>query len=245
MIFVTGDVHGDWVSRLAAESFYEQNELSKDDYVIICGDMGIWDNSASEKYNLDWLEGRSFTTLFLDGNHENYDILDNLPVSEWHGGKVSFLRPSVIHLLRGQVYNIEGKTFFTFGGARCHDIQDGVLERGDPRIRKWSRNPFKMFRINHLSWWAREMPSKEEMEEGRQNLAAVDNKVDCMLTHCAPTSTNAQFDPRLYEPNDLTEYLEELKHTVSYRRWYMGHYHINKQMNDKEAVLYSQILRIL
>ena len=116
-VYVTGDTHGDWMNRLKTDSFPEQKEMTKDDYVIICGDFGLWDNSNREKYNLDWLEDKPFTTLFVSGNHENYDILDSLPVSELHGGKVNFVRPSVIHLMRGEVFNIEDKTFFTFGGA--------------------------------------------------------------------------------------------------------------------------------
>ena len=30
--------------------------------------------------------------------------------------------------MRGQVFEIEGKTFFTMGGAASHDIQDGILD---------------------------------------------------------------------------------------------------------------------
>ena len=104
-VYVTGDTHGDWMNRLKTDSFPEQKEMTKDDYVIICGDFGLWDNSNREKYNLDWLEDKPFTTLFVSGNHENYDILDSLPVSELHGGKVNFVRPSVIHLMRGEVFN--------------------------------------------------------------------------------------------------------------------------------------------
>ena len=86
------------MNRLKTDSFPEQKEMTKDDYVIICGDFGLWDNSNREKYNLDWLEDKPFTTLFVSGNHENYDIFDSLPVSELHGGKVNFVRPSVILL---------------------------------------------------------------------------------------------------------------------------------------------------
>lgn len=118
MIWVTGDTHGDWITRLCTDSFPEQKEMTKDDYVIICGDFGIWRDSARQRYALKWLEEKKFTTLFIDGNHENYDVLDAYPVSEWHGGKVHFIKPSAIHLMRGQIFNIERKTFFTFGGAR-------------------------------------------------------------------------------------------------------------------------------
>lgn len=153
MIYVTGDTHGEWLYRLNMNSFPEQKEMTKDDCVIICGDFGIWDHSKKENYNLDWLENKPFTTLFVSGNHENYDILDSLPVSAWKGGKVNFVRPSVIHLMRGQIYDIEGNKFFTFGGASSHDISDGILEQDDPRIKKWKKDYSKMFRINHVTWW--------------------------------------------------------------------------------------------
>ena len=91
MIFVTGDTHGD-VRRFSSKSFFEQKEMTKDDYAIILGDFGlVWDwhgESSHEKKWLDWLENKSFTTLFIDGNHENHDRLNEMPVTEWHGGKV-------------------------------------------------------------------------------------------------------------------------------------------------------------
>ena len=93
--------------------------MSKDDVVIILGDFGlVWDYSGenkTEKYWLDWLENKPFTTLFIDGNHDNFDRLDNCPIEQWHGGNVHFIRPSVIHLMRGQIFDIEDKSFFAFG----------------------------------------------------------------------------------------------------------------------------------
>jgi hypothetical protein len=60
--------------------------------------------------------------------------LNAYPVEEWHGGKVHKIRPSVIHLMRGQVYELQGKKFFTFGGAQSHDISGGILELDDPDL---------------------------------------------------------------------------------------------------------------
>ena len=120
MIYITGDCHADF-RRFNTDIFPEQNEMTKEDYVIICGDFGgVWDKdkeSAREKWWLDWLEEKSYTTLFVDGNHENFDRLYDNPVEEWHGGKVHKIRSSVIHLMRGQVFEIDGKEIFTFGGA--------------------------------------------------------------------------------------------------------------------------------
>lgn len=36
-IFMTGDTHGDF-SRLRPAAFYEQAQLTKADYLVICGD---------------------------------------------------------------------------------------------------------------------------------------------------------------------------------------------------------------
>lgn len=244
MIYVTGDTHGDWKSRLNEYAFPEQKEMTKDDYVIILGDFGIWDNSDRERRNLDWLNNRNFTTLFVSGNHSNYDILNGLPVEQWNGGNVNFIRSSVIHLRRGQVFCIDGTTFFAFGGAASHDISDGILEIGDPRIKTWKKDPDKMFRINHKSWWKEELPSKEEMQEGVNNLVNHNNEVDFILTHCASSSTAALLSAGLYKPDILTSYFEQIRMLVDYKKWLFGHYHDNKAVNDSEILLYDQIIRI-
>lgn len=247
MIFLTGDTHSYWMERLNMNSFPEQKEMTKDDYVIILGDMGIWDNSKRENYNLDWLESRNFSTLFIDGNHENYDILDGLPVEEWKGGKVSFIRPSVIHLKRGQVFEIEGKKFFTFGSASSHDIKDGILDPFEDRelIKKWRNDYTKMFRIDHVSWWERELPSKEEMENGIKNLEKHNWKVDYILTHSPSASVIALLGQGLYEQDRLTKYLEEIRCKTEYKRHFCGHMHEDRQINEKDILLYEQILRIV
>ena len=130
MIYITGDTHADF-SRFEIDKFPIQTEMTKDDYVIICGDFGgIWNyitESIHEKQLLDLLDSKNFTTLFVDGNHENYTRLYNYPVEEWHGGKVHKIRDSVFHLIRGEIFNIDNKKIFAFGGARSHDIQEGIL----------------------------------------------------------------------------------------------------------------------
>ena len=42
MIYITGDCHSNF-ERFTEENFSIQNEMTKDDYVIICGDFGgVW-----------------------------------------------------------------------------------------------------------------------------------------------------------------------------------------------------------
>ena len=251
MIYITGDCHSDFV-RFNKENFPEQTEMTKDDYVIICGDFGgVWnvdEESKRETWWMDWLEGRPFTTLFVDGNHENFDRLYDYPVEEWHGGKVHKIRPSVIHLMRGQIYQIEGKKIFTFGGASSHDISGGILEPDDPDYKEKKKvldQGWLPYRINHVSWWAQELPSEAEMEEGLKNLSAHGNKVDFIVSHCCSSSTQALLGGGLFTPDVLTNYLEQIRQTVSYKKWFFGHYHDNKNVNADEILLYEQVIRIL
>ena len=254
-IWVTGDIHGN-PQRFSSDIFTEQKELTKNDTVIILGDFGLgWDftgENKTEKYWLDWLEKKPFTTVFIDGNHDNFDRLDKYPVEEWHGGKVNFIRPSVIHLMRGQVFNIEDRTFFAFGGASSHDISSGILEPDDPdfkeKKRKLDKNPFALYRINHMSWWERELPNEEELKAGLVNLEKHDNKVDYIITHSPYTSLLRQMDggSGLYQSDRLTDYLQEIKQTVDYKHWLFGHMHVNHTFHwEKSSCLYEQIIRIM
>ncbi|MEI3143544.1 MAG: metallophosphoesterase family protein [Oscillospiraceae bacterium] len=88
MIYITGDTHGGF-QRFGNNYFPQQKHMSREDYVIITGDFGRpSDAGPKDWYWLDWLSGKPFTTLFVDGNHENFDLLNALPEKEWHGGRV-------------------------------------------------------------------------------------------------------------------------------------------------------------
>lgn len=59
--------------------------------------------------------------------------------------------------MRGQIFDIEDKLFFVFGGVHSHDISAGILEFDDPdfkeKKKKLDKNLFVPYRINHVSWW--------------------------------------------------------------------------------------------
>ena len=81
---------------------------------------------------------------------KTYDLLEAYPVTDWNGGRVRVIRDHVLHLTRGQRFSIDGKSFFTMGGAACHDIQNGVLDPADDHFesRFWElRNQGKFFRV--------------------------------------------------------------------------------------------------
>ena len=214
MIWVTGDCHGNF-DRFKPEYFPEQAEMTKEDIMIICGDFsGVWFGDRRDDDDLDRLERLPFTLAFVDGNHENYDAIESYPVEEWHGGKIQRIRSHVLHLMRGQIFGLEGYRFFTMGGARSHDIEDGLLELNDPdferKLLMLQRKPRARFRINHISWWEQELPSDEEYAEARQNLDQCGWQADYIVTHCAPTST-AMMESRHNEADRLTDFLQEVK----------------------------------
>lgn len=250
MIYITGDCHRNY-ERFNTRCFPEQKEMTKDDYVIVCGDFGgVWmkdEPDREEMMLMDWLDCKPFTTLFVDGNHENFDRLYAYPVEEWKGGKVHRIRPSVLHLMRGQVFNIDGKRIFSFGGARSHDIDDGILELDDPfykvKKRQFDRE-WKLYRVNHLNWWKEEMPSEEEMKEGRRNLLEYDNTVDFIVSHCCASSTLALFSGGLFKPDQLSAYFEEIRQSVHFKKWFFGHYHDNRNVTAEEIMIYEQIIQI-
>ena len=92
-IYITGDCHGDF-QRFTTRNFPQLKGLGRDDYVILAGDFGgVWAGEQTDGYKLDWLEAKPFTTLFVDGNHENFGLLNAYPEQEWNGGRVHVVRP--------------------------------------------------------------------------------------------------------------------------------------------------------
>ena len=247
-VWITGDTHGDF-KRLTAEAFPQQNGMGREDYVLICGDFGgVWNGEPQDSAVLDALEAKPFTTLFICGNHENYDELLTYPVTEWHGGQVHRIREHVLHLMRGQIFEIDGHTFFTMGGARSVDIWDGLLDPEEPDFEKkyWElqqRNAF--FRVKHLNWWEQELPAAEEIAEARRNLKFVDSRVDFMITHCAPDSIQSIITGGYARSDVLTRFLEELKDTVDFRYWFFGHYHREAVVQKRFILLYERVLPLL
>lgn len=247
-LYITGDCHGEF-KKFGMARFPEQKSLTKQDYVIICGDFGgIWNGDKSEKYWLDWLRNKSFTLLFVDGNHENYDMLKEYTVEEWHGGKIHRIRDNVIHLMRGQVFEIGGNKVFTFGGASSHDIVDGILERSSPTFKQDVKNLEKkngLYRVNHESWWEEELPSAEEMEEGIQSLDRHNWEVDLIITHCLSTKAQDILQKKAryhcFDSDRLTDYLSIIRSRCKFSHWFCGHYHINADITDKETILYEKI----
>lgn len=223
MIYVTGDIHGGFdIHKLSSKELRSAGlRIKKDDYVIVCGDFGlVWDNKPEERYWRKWLNEKPWTTLFVDGNHENFELLNTYPVEEWHGGRIHRISEKTIHLMRGNVFSLEGASFFTFGGAASHD---------------------KEWRLPGLSWWPEELPSDEELRQANDVLAQCNNQVDYIISHCAPSLIQGRLNPT-YKIDRLTEYFEYVRETVKFKRWYFGHYHEDVDFDDGFSCLLDRVL---
>lgn len=225
-IYICGDVHGDKdIKKLNTTQWPEQKNLTKDDYLIIVGDFGaIWDGSKSDKWLIDWYDKKPFTTLFIDGNHENFDLLYSYPEIEWNGGIARKISDSIYYLTRGQVFMIDGKKFFTMGGAYSID---------------------KMYRTPNISWWSEEIPSTKEMDLGIENLKKHDWNVDVVLTHAAPLDV---VERRLYfrtnnlEEKSFLKYLQYIQEEINYQSWFFGHYHDDIDFDGNIHLLYDRVI---
>ncbi len=224
--FITGDTHAEF-NRLSTSKFKEQANLTKDDVVIILGDFGgIWNANGEDGYErwwLNWLESKPFTTVFVDGNHENFDRLAKLEEREWNGGKVGVVRESIFHLKRGEVFNINGKTFLAIGGAKSVDQE---------------------YREEGKTWWPQEEVTDADLENADKNLEKVGNKVNYILAHDIPLSKKPKFN-FMKAPSATNWRLEQIHQTTEYEMWFAGHYHMSEiDEKQKLTVLYKRIIEI-
>lgn len=218
MIYLTGDTHGD-IDRFKHGKL---RWLGKRDTVVVLGDFGfVWDGSREEQKKLDWLRKRPYTLLFLDGSHENYDLLKQYPTEERFGGKVQALGGNVYHVCRGSVLELEEKKYLCFGGAESQDRED--------------REP-------GVNWWKEEMPSDEEYAFCEENLAACDYQVDYVLTHDAPSRFLDFTALASGENNQLHSFLDKILLKLTYDKWFFGCYHKDTQLSTKSRCVFCDVI---
>lgn len=102
------------------------------------------------KLHLSKACGESFVICFVDvdrlklindtfGHEEGDKLLIN--AAKILRGSIRFIRPNIIHLMRGEINEFQGKKIFCFGGANSTD---------------------KEWRIEGKSWWKEEFPNEFE-----------------------------------------------------------------------------------
>ncbi|MCL2034542.1 MAG: metallophosphoesterase [Oscillospiraceae bacterium] len=218
MIYVTGDMHGD-ISRLRSRS---ARKLKKGDYLIVCGDFGfLWEGSKKERRILKWLGKRKYTVLFIEGTHDNLDLINEYPVSQWSGGSVHEISGKLKHLIRGSVFEIDGFKIFAFGGG----------ESDDADLRK-------------SCWWSEEMPTLAELSKARDKLLEHDNKLDYIFTHQSSRHMKRVITMHDNDTNVLDVFFDAVRDHCKYKQWFFGGYHINKKIPPSEMALFNAIVEV-
>lgn len=219
MVFLCADTHGTDYCGKVKKFFSDRKDVTKDDYLIILGDAAVcWDDGARDALTKEMLQSLPVTVLFIDGNHENFDVLNDYGVDEWHGGKVHRIDNDIIHLMRGQVFEIDGISFFTMGGAHSYNKEE--LMQG-------------------LQWWENEIPSEVEVQEGWSNLEKIGFQVDYVITHSGPYEVVSELGFGMNTELEiyLARQLQKFADAIEFRDWYFGHFHIDEDIENYHCIM--------
>lgn len=234
MIYITGDLHGETECRRLNT---DNCKAKEGDYVIICGDFGlIFNNNTSETelYWLKWLVSKPWTTLFIDGNHDNLPKINQYGMKEFNGCDVHIIRHNILHIPRGSIFTLENKKFFCFGGAESTD---------------------KQHRTIGINYWQEEIPNIKEYNFAINNLKQHNNTVDYIISHTGPKRLIAYYeslplsDPwHKYRYNDPTGVmLENIYEMVYFKEWYCGHFHTELTYESYKGninIIYQEIKKL-
>ncbi|MBQ8576197.1 MAG: metallophosphoesterase [Clostridia bacterium] len=222
MIYVTGDMHGDY--RIFSQKKFKN--IKEGDTLIVCGDFGfIWNGDLKEKKTLDKLAKKKYNICFVDGTHENFELLSKYPVINFAGGKAHKIRENIFHLMRGQVFEIEGEHIFAMGGGESPDVD---LRYGD-------------------NWSNAEIPTREEMREGATNLERYKFKVDYVITHEPAQKIKNFLKLKDNEPllvSGLNAYFQELSTSCDYTRWFFGSLHEDKFVSSSQIAVFQNLINV-
>ena len=221
MIYITGDMHGD------EERLYDREwfKLKKGDVLIVCGDFGyLWNGGAKEREYIDYLGSRKFTVAFIDGTHDNLDLIKSCRKTYWKGGKIHRIKGNLIHLMRGETFEIEGHKIFTFGGGESTD---------------------KDMRIENGLWWKEEMPSPKEMTKAAKHLDEMSCQIDYIITHEPPSLVKSAMLLRnglSANVNKLNGFFEEIDEMCEYNHWFFGSLHEDRKVTPKHTCVFRKLI---
>lgn len=224
MITLTGDTHRQF-KRI--KEFYEKNNTTKEDILIILGDAGInyygyvWDREVKE-----FLANLPITIFAIHGNHEmRPESLEYYHTQIWHEGLVYVEDdfPSLLFAKDGEIYNIGGKKVIAIGGAYSVDKNIRLL-------RGWK-------------WFLDEQPSDTIKSYVEEQLNRVEWKIDIVLSHTTPYSyMPVECFMRSVDQSRVdysTEHwLDTLEEKMEYTNWFSGHFHCQKRI-DKLEILFE------
>ena len=275
MLYFTGDIHADCISRFSFKTHPELRELTSDDFIIVLGDCGIpwynpqlhfydyWTKPGAEKaehYQLTWLNNRPWKTIFLRGNHDNIDLIQEMPFTKLGHANVrqmcyeDILYENIFYIDTPQFMYLQGQKLLFIPGAESHDI-DYIFEYDDPLTKDYIRQINKkykrtgvetLYRVNHFSYW--------KNEGVNENLALktvmhCPKEVDYVLTHAPRAAVHNQWKmpgaPARNNPSKSEIILENISKLITYKMWLHGHLHNYIELTNLYSIgLYYDILSL-
>lgn len=213
MIYLLSDFHGGKDTR-GLEAYLRCS--TDDDLLLVLGDVGLnfGNTPENQKFTADFLS-LDRNIAFLDGNHENFDYLSSLPQDKWCGGMVHRLTDRIVHLQRGNLYTIQGHSFFVMGGCKS--------------TLKWQQNG---------PWYPQEVPDSREIAFAYETLRKCGSQVDYVLTHKYRPAHDAE------EP-EFQKLLDYIETNVSFRHWYAGHWHRTDFIDPRHTIVYDEPIPLL
>ena len=206
-VMVTGDWHGNssWLRKITPTILKKQPDV-----IVHVGDIGIWDGSFMSD-----LDALNIVVLVTLGNHENYHLIEKLPVDE---NGCHRLGKNIIIMPRGYIWEWDNVRFMSVGGAVSVDAH---------------------YRRENIDWFPEETITANEAEAIITSFAAKNvPPVDVVVAHDAPLWSNIpgiDDKPRPHWiPEDLymranrhRERLGNIIDASKARVLFHGHYHID------------------
>lgn len=273
-IYGAGDTHTPrHIHKLNAKNFPQQREMTKQDFVIIMGDFGLlWENimDKTELYWMKWLNDRNFTTLFIDGNHENHhklmsgaitpDIINTryayieYPEIEKNNDVVYPVNENyqiIYHLGLGGYVGRVSNSIFHLRRGEIYTIQGKkffVMGGAESVDKVYFDYKGRMkHRIEGKDIWSEEVPNRREFYYGLDNLDKHGRSVDYILAHTAPEFivNKYLYDNSWGKCDPVTRYLDRVVEITQFERFFCGHFHIDEVFDDKYHFLFNKIVRII
>ena len=228
-VYLTGDVHGRFDRVI---SFCLDNGVTAGDALVILGDAGLnYYGDGRDVLNKLCLSELAATFFCVHGNHEMRPSPElGYELREYRGGMVWVepAYPNILFAVDGEVYEFGGHSCIVIGGAYSVD---------------------KYYRLSRgWSWWPDEQPSEEVRARVEKALEDRGWEVDVVLSHTCPLRYEPveAFLPVVDQSavdKSTERWLGEVESRLTYRRWYCGHYHIEKRV-DRLRFMYNDFDRL-
>jgi hypothetical protein len=225
LIGIAGDWHGNtkWALhaiRRICERLHEESPK----IILQAGDFGVWHPPGMEIWTFGGKEHSRLSYLsaldevlfdndaqlwFVDGNHEDHNMLAELAASQ-PGADSVWLTSRIKWLQRGHRWNWHRKTWLALGGAVSVD---------------------KLLRKEGVDWFP-----QEEITDAQEALIIAGGHADVLLCHDAPSCEplslmvpSAAWLPMIPRAEDHRERMERICRAVKPSQVFHGHYHLSRQ----------------